>query len=75
MLESIQYQAGLIATEGVGKTPAAKKLYTELGWESLSERRNFCCLLKYHKILSHNAPSYLNEYLSLIHISEPTRPY
>ena len=62
MLESIQYQAGLIAT-GCWKNTSRKKLYTELGWESLSERRNFRRLLKYHKILSHNTPSYLNEYI------------
>ena len=62
MLESIQYQAGLIAT-GCWKNTSREKLYKELGWESLSERRNFRRLLTYHKILSNKAPDYLNEYV------------
>ena len=62
MLESIQYQAGLIAT-GCWKNTSREKLYKELGWEFLSERRNCRRLLNYHKILSHKAPAYLNEYV------------
>ena len=62
MLESIQYQAGLIAT-GCWKNTSREKLYKELGWESLSERRNFRRLLTYHKITSHKSPPYLNEYI------------
>ena len=62
MLESIQYQAGLIAT-GCWKNTSREKLYKELGWESLSERRNLRRLLTYHKMLSHKAPAYLNEYV------------
>ncbi len=38
LLDSIQYQAGLIVT-GCWKSTSAEKLYTELGWETLSERR------------------------------------
>ena len=62
MLESIQYQAGLIST-GCWRNTSREKLYKELGWESLSDRRNFRRLLTYHKILSHNAPAYLNQYV------------
>ena len=62
MLESIQYQAGLIAT-GCWKNTSRVKLYKELGWESLSERRNLRRLLTYHKIISHKSPPYLNEYI------------
>ena len=62
MLESIQYQAGLIAT-GCWKNTSRVKLYKELGWESLSDRRNLRRLLTYHKIISHKSPSYLNEYV------------
>jgi len=62
MIESIQYQAGLIAT-GCWRNTSREKLYKELGWESLSERRNLRRLLTYHKILSLNAPTYLNEYV------------
>ena len=62
MLESIQYQAGLIAT-GCWKNTSRVKLYKELGWESLSDRRNFRRLLTYHKVTSHKSPLYLNEYV------------
>ena len=62
MLESIQYQAGLIAT-GCWKNTSRAKLYKELGWESLSDRRNFRRLLTYHKVTSHKSPLYLNEYV------------
>jgi hypothetical protein len=63
MLESVQYQAGPIVT-GCWKNTSLEKLYKELGWESLSERRNFRRLLKYHKILSNKAPAYLNGFVS-----------
>ena len=62
MLESIQYQAGLIAT-GCWKNTSREKLYKELGWESLSDRRDLRRLLTYHKIISLKAPSYLHEYV------------
>jgi len=62
MIESIQYQAGLIAT-GCWQKTSQVKLYNELGWESLSDRRNSRRLLLYHKIKSQNAPNYLNEYV------------
>ena len=65
MIESIQYQAGLIATGCWQKKTSLKqvKLYNELGWESLSDRRSSHRLLLYHKIQSQNAPNYLNEYV------------
>ena len=56
MIESIQYQAGLIAT-GCWQKTSQVKLYSELGWESLSDRRNSRRLLLYHKIKSQNAPT------------------
>ena len=65
-LERIQYQAGLIAT-GCWKNTNKEKLYAELGWESLSERRNLRRLLTYHKIISGKTPPYLNEFVQ----SEP----
>ena len=61
-LESIQYQAGLIAT-GCWKNTSREKLYNELGWESLSNRRYSRRLLKYKKIITHKSPPYLNEYV------------
>ena len=62
MIESIQYQAGLIATGCWHKT-SRLKLYEELGWESLDSRRSSRRLFSYHKIISQTAPSYLSEYV------------
>ena len=39
-LESVQYRAGLIVA-GCWKGTSKIKLYKELGWESLSQRRTF----------------------------------
>ena len=39
-IESVQYQAGLIVA-GCWKGTSKIKLYKELGWESLAERRTF----------------------------------
>jgi len=69
-LESIQYQAGLIAT-GCWKNTSREKLYNELGWESLSDRRFLRRLLMYKKIISHNSPPYLNDYV--LNSPPPTR--
>jgi len=58
MIESIQYQAGLVAT-GCWKNTSRVKLYNELGWESLSNRRRTRRLCNYHEILTDNKPDYL----------------
>ena len=63
-LESIQYQAGLIAT-GCWKNTNRNKLYSELGWESLSDRRKNRRLTNYHKILHGISPAYLRKYVLL----------
>jgi len=60
-LESIQYQAGLIAT-GCWKHTNRKKLYNELGWESLEDRRKVRRLSNYYKILNNLTPPYLRSY-------------
>ena len=39
-VESIQYEAARIVS-GAWKTTSINKLYTNLGWESLSDRRTF----------------------------------
>jgi hypothetical protein len=57
-IESIQYQAGLITT-GCWKNTSREKLYNELGWESLAERRRVRRLCNYHEILTDNKPDYL----------------
>ena len=60
--ERIQYQAGLAVT-GAGQGSSRSKLYEELGWESLSERRWCRRILQVHKIVSNNMPSYLKDKL------------
>ena len=62
MIESIQYQAGLIAT-GCWQNTSREKLYNELGWESLADRRKVRRLSLYHKIVSNNSPDYLLRYV------------
>ena len=55
--ERIQYQAALGIT-GTWQGSNRSKLYDELGWESLSDRRWCRRVLQIHKIVT-NAPSYL----------------
>ena len=49
LLESVQYSAGLIVT-GCWKGTNRLKLYNELGWESLSDRRHFRRLSLFYQI-------------------------
>ena len=62
-VERIQYQAALAVT-GAWQGSSCSKLYGELGWESLSERRWCRRILQVHKIVSNNTPSYLKDKLS-----------
>jgi hypothetical protein len=62
MIESVQYQAGLIVT-GCWRGTSRDRLYKELGWESMAERRNFRRLALYHKIKAGFAPEYLTPYM------------
>ena len=64
-LESIQYQAGLIITK-CWKGTNRQKLYKELGWESLSQRRIFRRLSTYYSILNDKTPLYLKEHIKPI---------
>ena len=59
-LESIQYQAA-IAVSGAWKGSSTTKLYEELGWESLSDRRWLRRLCQFYKIQNDLTPSYLKE--------------
>ena len=61
-VERIQYQAAL-AISGAWRGSSRSKLYEELGWESLSDRRLSRRLLQIHKIVSNNTPSYLKDKL------------
>ena len=59
-VERIQYQAAL-AISGVCRGSSRSKLYEELGWENLSERRMCRRILQIHKIFNNKTPSYLND--------------
>ena len=58
LLESVQYQAALIVT-GCWKGSSRIKVYEDLGWESLSERRHFRRLSTFYQIKNDLAPKYL----------------
>ena len=57
-LESVQYNAALIVS-GCWKGTSMDKIYSELGWESLDERRNFRRLSLYYKIKNNLTPKYM----------------
>ena len=57
-VESVQYQAALAVT-GAWKGTSRLKIYKELGWESLSDRRSYRRILQLHKIIDKKTPSYL----------------
>jgi hypothetical protein len=58
LIESTQYQAAL-AVSGTWKGTNKKKLYNELGWESLDNRRNSRRLCQFYKIYNNLTPVYL----------------
>ena len=57
-IESTQYQAALAIT-GAWRGSNTSKLYEELGWESLTDRRWYRRLLQFYKIFHDFTPSYL----------------
>ena len=57
-LESTQYQAALAVT-GAWKGTSRKKIYDELGWISLNERRIYRRLVQFYKIVHELTPPYL----------------
>ena len=61
-IERIQYQAALAIT-GAWKSSSRVKLYEELGWESLSDRRRSRRILQLHKIELNITPFYLKDKL------------
>ena len=61
-VEKTQYQAALAVT-GAWQGTSRNKIYEELGWESLSDRRMCKRVLQVHKILSEETPVYLREKL------------
>ena len=73
-LEKVQYQAGL-AVSGAWKGTSRIKLYNELGWESLSDRRLTRRVLQLHKIIDKKSPVYLFEKLPPNHCVLVILPY
>ena len=71
-LESIQYQAGLIVTQ-CWKGTNKEKLYNELGWENLAQRRIFRRFALYIKIRNNEAPIYLTEHIHSLPTKRTTR--
>ena len=59
-IESTQYQAAL-AVSGAWKGSNTSKLYEELGWESLTDRRWYRRLLQFYNIFNDMTPSYLKD--------------
>ena len=57
-LERVQYQAAL-AVSGAWKGTNRIKIYDELGWESLDERRKSRRLIQFYKIMTSLTPDYL----------------
>ena len=57
-IERVQYQAALAVT-GTWKGTNRNKLYDELGWESLSDRRWCRQLILFFKIHNNLSPEYL----------------
>ena len=62
LLEQVQYKAALIVS-GCWQGTSREKLYDELGWESLANRRWYRRLSLFYKIVNGQAPSYLSEYI------------
>ena len=59
-VERIPYQAALAIT-GAWRGSSRSKLYEELGWETLSDRRMSMRNLQIHKISNNRTPPYLND--------------
>ena len=66
--ESIQYQAALAVT-GAWQGSNRSKLYEELGWEALSDRRMCRRILQIHNIINNKTPSYLKDKLPPIRVA------
>ena len=62
MAEQVQYQAALAVT-GAWQGSDRVKLYEELGWESLTDRRLYRRILQFHKIVDGQTPAYLRDKL------------
>ena len=61
-VERVQYR-GALAVTGTWKGTNRTKLYENLGWESLSDRRKMNRLIQLYKIINKLTPSYLRDKL------------
>ena len=61
-IERVQYR-GALAVTGAWQGTNRSKLYDELGWESLSDRRKVQRLIQMYKIVNLHTPSYLRDKL------------
>ena len=68
-LEQVQYRAGKIVSGGIHRT-SKELIYKELGWHSLSERRQTQRLKVFHKMTKGTAPLYLQKEIP---IADPNR--
>ena len=66
-IERVQYQAALAIT-GCWQGSNRNKLYEELSWESLSDRRWFRRLVHFYKFFCNNSPPYLYEHIPQLRI-------
>ena len=69
-VESVQYRAALVTT-GAWKGTSKEKLYDELGWESLSQRRWIRRMTLFSKVINNKTPAYLKGCLHLRFNREP----
>ena len=68
-IESVQYSAALAVT-GTWRGTSREKLYTELGWESLSFRRWSRHLTLFYKFENNLAPKYTLDPIPPLHQSQ-----
>ena len=73
LIEQVQYKAALIVS-GCWQGTSRERLYEELGWESLSERRWSRRMTIFHKIINGMAPSYLSDHIPQHQRSSSSRP-
>ena len=62
LVGKIQCKAALVVA-GCWQRTSQHKLYNELGWKSLSDRRWYRRLRLFYEIRNHNTPQYLHDHL------------
>ena len=71
-LERVQYRSAL-GVSGAWKGTSTSKIYSELGWESLSQRRWLRRMSLFFKILNNGTPSYLKRCITFLDPPRLTR--